>query len=64
MNSIDKNIEKWEDKHSSLLNEYNKGNSNNEVLEMYRSQMKDVLEFIELLKQIKKDYVLSDIKGV
>lgn len=64
MNSIDKNIEKWEDKHSSLLNEYSKGNSNNEVLEMYRSQMKDVLELIELLKQIKKDYVLSDIKGV
>lgn len=46
-------IEQWEEKHFSLLNEYNKGNTNNEVMQMYRSQMKNVLDFINQLKQVK-----------
>lgn len=52
--NIDKLIEKWQDKHQSLLNDYSKGNANNEVMQMYRSQMKDILEFIDNLMIIKK----------
>jgi Zn-dependent M32 family carboxypeptidase len=51
--NIDKMIEQWEEKHSSLLDEYSKGNANNEVMQMYRSQMKNVLDFINQLKQVK-----------
>ena len=53
--NIDKMIEQWEEKHSSLLDEYSKGNTNNEVMQMYRSQMKNVLDFINQLMQIKTD---------
>ena len=35
--------QKLEEKHTLLLDEYSKGNSNNEVMQMYRSRMKDVL---------------------
>lgn len=51
--NIDKMIEQWEEKHSSLLNDYSKGNANNEVMQMYRSQMKNILDFINELKQVK-----------
>ena len=51
--NIDQLIEKWEEQHFFLLSEYSKGNSNNEVMRMYRSQMKDVLEFINDLKTVK-----------
>jgi Asp-tRNA(Asn)/Glu-tRNA(Gln) amidotransferase C subunit len=51
--NIDNLIEQWEEKHSSLLNDYSKGNVNNEVMQMYRSQMKNILDFIEQLKQVK-----------
>ena len=61
--NIDKMIEQWEEKHSSLLNEYSKGNANNEVMQMYRSQMKNVLDFIEQLKQVKNNFVLADVSG-
>jgi hypothetical protein len=61
--NIDKMIEQWEEKHSSLLNDYSKGNANNEVMQMYRSQMKNVLDFIEQLKQVKNNFVLADVSG-
>ena len=54
---IDKMIEQWEEKHSSLLAEYSKGNANNEVMQMYRSQMKNVLDFINQLKQVKNCFI-------
>lgn len=50
-------IEQWEEKHSSLLDEYSKGNANNEVMQMYRSQMKNVLDFINQLKQVKNCFI-------
>ena len=55
--NIDKMIEQWEEKHSSLLEEYSKGNANNEVMQMYRSQMKNVLDFINQLKQVKNCFI-------
>ena len=55
--NIDKMIEQWEEKHSSLLDEYSKGNANNEVMQMYRSQMKNVLDFINQLKQVKNCFI-------
>lgn len=55
--NIDKMIEQWEEKHSSLLDEYSKGNANNEVMQMYRSQMKNVLDFINQLKQVKNCFM-------
>jgi hypothetical protein len=62
--NIDKMIEQWEEKHSSLLKDYSKGNANNEVMQMYRSQMKNVLDFIEQLKQVKNNSVLADVSGM
>ena len=61
--NIDEQIKKWEEKHFSLLNEYSKGNANNEVMQMYRSQMKNVLDFINELKQVKNNIVLADVSG-
>ena len=55
--NIDKMIEQWEEKHSSLLDEYSKGNANNEVMQMYRSQMKNILDFINQLKQVKNCFI-------
>ena len=55
--NIDKMIEQWEEKHSFLLNQYSKGNVNNEVMQMYRSQMKNVLDFINQLKQVKNCFI-------
>ena len=55
--NIDKMIEKLEEKYSSLLNEYSKGNVNNEVMQIYRSQMKNVLDFINQLKQVKNCFI-------
>ena len=55
--NIDKMIEQWEEKHSSLLDEYSKGNANNEVMQIYRSQMKNVLDFINQLKQVKNCFI-------
>ena len=51
------------EKHSSLLDEYSKGNANNDVMQMYRSQMKNVLDFINELKQVKNNFVLADVIG-
>lgn len=59
--NIDKMIEQWEEKHSSLLDEYSKGNANNEVMQMYRSQMNNVLDFINQLKQVKKNCSIPDV---
>ena len=61
--NIDKMIEQWEKKHSSLLDEYSKGNTNNEVMQMYRSQMKNVLDFINQLKQVKNCFISDIIKS-
>lgn len=57
-------IERWEEKHSSLLNEYSKGNINNEVMQMYRTQMKNVLDFINQLKQVKNRFTPDVSKSV
>jgi hypothetical protein len=46
-------IEKWQEKHSAILAEYSKGNANNEVMKMYRSQMHNILDFINDLNQLK-----------
>lgn len=62
--NIDKMIEQWEEKHFSLMEEYSKGNSNNEVMQMYRSQMKNVLDFINDLKQIKNTFSNADVSGL
>ena len=48
--------QKLEEKHTLLLDEYSKGNSNNEVMQMYRSRMKDVLEVINSLGNIESTY--------
>lgn len=40
-------IEKWKLKHHELLDVYSKGNANEEVMQMYRSYMKMVLDFID-----------------
>ena len=40
-------IEKWKIKHHDILDEYSKGHQNNEVMKMYRTQMKMVLDFID-----------------
>ena len=55
--NIDKMIEQWEEKHSFLLNQYSKGNVNNEVMQIYRSQIKNVLDFINQLKQVKNCFI-------
>ncbi len=47
-------ITKWEEKHTSLLEEYSKGSKNNEVMKMYRSRMKDVLDIIDDLRSLKE----------
>lgn len=60
--NIDKMIEQWEEKHSSLLDEYSKGNTNNEVMQMYRSQMNNILDFINQLKQVKNCFI-PDVVG-
>ena len=52
--NIDLLIIQWEEKHASLLNEYCKGNSNDEIMKMYRRQMQYILDFIAQLKQIKE----------
>ena len=55
--NIDKMIEQWEEKHSSLFDEYSKGNVNNEVMQIYRSQMKNILDFVNQLKQVKNCFI-------
>ena len=55
--NIDKMIEQWDEKHYSLLYEYSKGNTNNVVMQMYRSQMENVLDFINQLKQVKNCFI-------
>jgi hypothetical protein len=54
-------IEQWEEKHSSILNEYCKGNANNEVMQMYRSQMKNILDFIEQLMLLKNTLIIESV---
>ncbi len=51
--NIDKTIEKWEAKHHLLLDEYSKGNKDNEIMQLYRSRMKDMLDFINDLKHAR-----------
>lgn len=58
--NIDEQISKWEERHFVLLSEYSKGSINNQVMQMYRSQMADILTFINDLKQIKSDISLAD----
>ena len=48
---IEKRIAEWQEKHTLILNEYSKGNTNNEVMQMYRSRMKDISDFINELKE-------------
>lgn len=50
---MDEIIKKWQDKHTRLLEEYSKGNTNNEVMQLYRSQLKDMVDFINDLKVVK-----------
>lgn len=53
---IDKLIEKWEEKHSELLEDYQESTiqslKNPLFVQLARSEMKNVLEFVEDLKQI------------
>jgi adenylosuccinate synthase len=52
---INEMIEKWEKKHSSLLEEYNRTQrmmTEREICEC-RAHMKNVLEFVEDLRQVK-----------
>lgn len=53
MNKLEKLIEKWEEKHSSLLNEYTstQGMMTERELCECRTHMKNLLEIIEDLKQ-------------
>ncbi len=51
--NIDQKIEKWQNKHQEVLDAYSKGSANNEVMQMYRSRMKDILEIIHDLEEIK-----------
>jgi len=53
MLEIDKLIEQWQDRHHEILCEYSKGNVSNEVMQMYRRHLKDLLSFINTLKEIK-----------
>ena len=55
MDKVQKLIEKWESKHFALLDEYSKGHANNEVMRMYRSRMKDILEFVSDLMKLPID---------
>lgn len=58
-------IEKWQEKHSSLLNEYTttqKMMTEREICEC-RSHMKNVLDFIEELKRVKNNLVLADVSA-
>jgi hypothetical protein len=57
--NIDEQISKWEEKHFVLLSEYSKGNINNQVMQMYRSQMADILTFVNELQQIKSNVALA-----
>ncbi len=45
-------IEKYQKKHAALLDEYSKGNTNNEVMQGLRSHMKDILEVINDLRNL------------
>lgn len=48
-------VDKWQEKHSELLQQYNdKANYEVPVAELYRSRMKDVLDFIEDLKSLQQ----------
>jgi hypothetical protein len=53
--NIDNLIVELNEKHFSLLSEYSKGNANKEVMELYRSRMKDILGFINVLESLKKN---------
>lgn len=56
---IDELITQWEEKHYSLLLEYSKGNTNNMVMQMYRSQMANIISFINQLRELKKPQQLN-----
>lgn len=60
--NIDKMIEYWGEKHSSLLTEYGKVNANTDMMQMYRSQMKNILDFVDQLKQVKK-YIIPTVSN-
>ncbi len=52
-NEIEAIYNKWYDKHLLIREEYSKGHSNNEVMQMFRSRMRDILEFVSDLKNLK-----------
>jgi hypothetical protein len=56
-------IQKWEEKQSSILSEYSRGSANNEVMQLYRSQMKNILDFIKDIKQVENNFALADVSG-
>ena len=51
-NTINDLISKYRDIHSHLMDEYSKGNANNEIMQMYRSRMSSILGFISDLKRL------------
>ncbi len=59
--NIDQIIEKWEDQHRSVLSKYSKGHAVNEVMVMYRTQMKNILDFVDDLKTIKDKMAEQDV---
>ncbi len=50
---MDELIEKYKDKHFAILDEYSKGHANSDVMKLYRSRMKDIIEIIDDLEKLK-----------
>lgn len=50
---IDELIEYWQDEHYKVLELYSLGNPNNDIMKLYRTQMKDMILFISQLTELK-----------
>lgn len=46
-------IEKWTEKHLTILNDYSKGHVNNEIMQLYRDRMNDIQQFISDIEILK-----------
>jgi plasmid replication initiation protein len=51
--NIEKSIKKWQYRHVTILSEYTNSKASEEVLQMYRSQMMNITNYIKELKEIK-----------
>lgn len=47
-------IEKWQQNNANVLDVYGKGSATNEIMQMHRTQMKNILEFIEDMNKFSK----------